>query len=125
MMLVFIFHRIIGNTRFIINNFDRTVFKQILASITKRGSTWQYTVSRVENGKYKPIRKGGFRTKKEAAVAAAQIEANIVQGVFIKKDISFAQYFLEWFQTYKKDVSEITLNSYKSAYNISEIIKIP
>ena len=71
----------------------------------------------MENGKYKPIRKGGFRTKKEAAVAAAQIEANLVQGVFIKKDIAFAQYFLEWFQTYKKDVSEITLNSYKSAYN--------
>ena len=95
-----------------------------MASITKHGSTWQYTVSRIENGRYKPIRKGGFRTKKEAAVAAAQIEANLVQGVFIKKDISF-EYFLEWFQTYKKDVSEITLNSYKSAYNISEIIKIP
>lgn len=72
----------------------------------------------MENGKYKPIRKGGFRTKKEASVAAAQVEANIAQGITgIKKDIAFSQYFLEWFQTYKRDISSITLNSYQSAYN--------
>lgn len=46
-----------------------------MASITKRGSTWQYSVSRTIEGKYKPIRKGGYRTKKEASVAAAQIES--------------------------------------------------
>jgi len=89
-----------------------------MASITKRGSTWQYSVSRTIEGKYKPIRKGGFRTKKEASVAAAQVEANIAQGISgIKKDITFAQYFLEWYQTYKKDVGAITLNSYQATYN--------
>lgn len=72
----------------------------------------------MENGKYKPIRKGGFRTKKEASVAAAQIETNIAQGIAgVKKDIAFAQYFLEWYQTYKKDVSPITLKSYQATYN--------
>lgn len=35
----------------------------------------------MENGKYKPIRKGGFRTKKEASVAAAQVETNLAQGI--------------------------------------------
>lgn len=89
-----------------------------MASITKRGSTWQYSVSRTIEGKYKPIRKGGFRTKKEASVAAAQVEANIVQGISgIKKDIALAQYFLEWYKTYKKDVGAITLNSYQATYN--------
>lgn len=89
-----------------------------MASITKRGSTWQYSVSRTIEGKYKPIRKGGFRTKKEASIAAAQVEANIAQGITsIKKNIAFAQYFLEWYQTYKKDISAITLNSYQATYN--------
>ncbi|KOS67753.1 hypothetical protein AEA09_03715 [Lysinibacillus contaminans] len=89
-----------------------------MASITKRGNTWQYTVSYMEDGKYKPIRKGGFRTKKEASVAAALVEANIAQGIIgIKKDIAFAQYFLEWYQTYKNDVGTITLKSYQATYN--------
>ena len=89
-----------------------------MSSITKRGTTWQYTVSRMIDGKYKPIRKGGFRTKKEATLAAAQVEADLAKGIAeIKKDIPFAQYFLEWFQTYKKDVSKVTLNSYYAAYN--------
>lgn len=71
----------------------------------------------IDDGKYKPIRKGGFRTKKEASVAAAQIEADLANGIIgVKKDIAFAQYFLEWFQTYKKDVSDITLSSYQTAY---------
>ena len=72
----------------------------------------------MENGKYKPIRKGGFRTKKEASVAAAQVETNLAQGITeVQKEIAFAQYFLEWFQTYKRDISSITLNSYQAAYN--------
>lgn len=36
-----------------------------MASIQKRGKTYQYTISRMVNGKPDPIRKGGFRTKKK------------------------------------------------------------
>lgn len=36
-----------------------------MASYTKRGNSWQYTISRIINGKQKSIRIGGFRTKKE------------------------------------------------------------
>ncbi|KGR84033.1 Arm DNA-binding domain-containing protein [Lysinibacillus boronitolerans] len=53
-----------------------------MASITKRGKTWQYCVSRMVEGKYKPIRKGGFSTKKEATIAAAAIKANIGKMAF-------------------------------------------
>ena len=70
------------------------------------------------DGKYKPIRESGFRTKQAASIAAAQIEASLAQGTYgIKEDIAFAQYFLEWYQTYKKDVSAVTLNSYQATYN--------
>lgn len=41
-----------------------------MASYTKRGNTWQYAISRVVDEKSKPIRKGGFKTKKEAVEAA-------------------------------------------------------
>lgn len=48
-----------------------------MASYQKRGKTWQYTIS----AKPKPIRKGGFRTKKEAQVAAAEVEAELRKGI--------------------------------------------
>ncbi|MCS3486088.1 MULTISPECIES: Arm DNA-binding domain-containing protein [Bacillus] len=48
-----------------------------MASIQKRGKTYQFTVSRTVNGKSKSIRKGGFRTKKEAQIAAAEIESKL------------------------------------------------
>lgn len=65
-----------------------------MASITKRGNTYQYTVSRMVNGQSKPIRKGGFRTKKEAQVAVAEVEASLAKGIvpFLKK-VPFVEYF--------------------------------
>ena len=52
-----------------------------MASFNKRGKTWQYQVSRMVNGKQKPIRKGGFRTKKEAEVAAMEVESSLRKGI--------------------------------------------
>ena len=51
-----------------------------MASITKRGASWQYAVSNVVDGKSRPIRKGGFKTKKEAQIAAAEVEARLQKG---------------------------------------------
>ncbi len=84
-----------------------------MASFTKRGSTWQYTVSRMIDGKSKPIRKGGFRTKKEAMVAAAEVEADLQKGItpHLKKE-SFDEYFEEWIKVYKSDISPVTLKRY-------------
>ncbi|MGD6894325.1 tyrosine-type recombinase/integrase [Bacillus infantis] len=85
-----------------------------MASFTKRGNTWQYTVSRMVQGKSKPIRKGGFRTKKEAMVAAAEVEADLQKGItpHFKKE-SFDDYFREWIRVYKSDVSPVTLKRYQ------------
>ena len=85
-----------------------------MASFTKRGNTWQYTVSRMVNGKSSPLRKGGFSTKKAAQVAAAEVEAELSKGIVVNnKPIPFAQYFEEWFNMYKVNVSKSTLEHYK------------
>lgn len=93
-----------------------------MASFTKRGSTWQYTVSRMVNGKSKPVRKSGFRTKKEAMVAAAEVEADLQKGIVphFKKE-PFDQYFKEWVDVYKTDIHPITLRRYQ--HTLQTIIK--
>lgn len=86
-----------------------------MASIVKRGKTWQYTVSRMVNGKYSPIRKGGFKTKKEAQIAAAEVEAQLAKGVIPSlTPIVFAEYFETWIKTYKTDIAKNTLERYKT-----------
>lgn len=82
-----------------------------MASFTKRGKTWQYTVS---NKDQKTIRKGGFLTKKAAQVAAAEVEANLSKGVILhSKSFPFDEYFEEWYKLYKKNVTKSTLEHYK------------
>lgn len=91
-----------------------------MASFQKRGPSWQYTISRMVNGESKPLRKSGFRTKKEAQIAAAQAEAELNKGiVVINKNIIFAEYFEEWYQRYKKNVTKSTLTHY--AYTLKAI----
>ncbi len=85
-----------------------------LASFTQIGKTWQYSVSHTVRGKYKPIRKGGFRTKKEAQLAAAEVELNLQKGILpILRRIPFSEYFEQWLEDFKTDIGEITLNRYK------------
>ncbi|MFT4415287.1 tyrosine-type recombinase/integrase [Fredinandcohnia humi] len=84
-----------------------------MASITKRGKTWQYTVSRMVGGKSKPIRKGGFKTKKEATVAAAEVEADLQKGIVPHLRVEpLDEYFREWLKIYKTDVADVTLKRY-------------
>lgn len=85
-----------------------------MATFQKRGKTWQYTISRYVDGKYKPIRKGGFRTKAEAKAAAYEIEYKLSKGYRIHNDpIPFAEYFKDWFTLYKTNVTKQTLNHYE------------
>lgn len=86
-----------------------------MASIQKRGKTYQYTISRMVNGESKPIRKGGFITKKEAQVAASEIEYQLSKGINLStKKIAFDDYFENWIITYKfPTISQITYEHYK------------
>lgn len=91
-----------------------------MASFQKRGKTWQYTVSRIINGKSKPIRKSGFSTKKEAQVAAAEVEAKLNKGLnpIIKLE-PINLYFKKWVELYKSDKSKATQVHY--AYTLKVI----
>lgn len=90
-----------------------------MASFQKRGKTWQYTVSRMVNGKSKPIRKGGFRTKREAQIAAAEVEAKLNKGVPIQLElVPINEYFEKWVELYKANVSKSTKTHYKNTLRI-------
>ncbi|MFS0662392.1 site-specific integrase [Niallia alba] len=90
-----------------------------MASIQKRGKTYQYTVSNKINGKQAPIRKGGFRTKKEALIAAAEIEAKLAKGLNpVNKKIPLSEYFENWVELYKTPIiSTTTLKHYEYSLN--------
>ncbi|WP_075981315.1 tyrosine-type recombinase/integrase [Bacillus massilinigeriensis] len=78
-----------------------------MASIQKRGKTYQFTVSHTVNGVAKPIRKGGFKTKKEAQIAAAEIEAQLSKGILPHlKPMPFDEYFEKWVKLYKSNLTK-------------------
>lgn len=84
-----------------------------MASFQKRGKTWQYTISRMINGKPDPIRKGGFATKKEAQVAAAEIEDKLRKGIVPHLKLEpFDEYFEQWLKLYKAGIRKNTLERY-------------
>src|SRR5690606_37381184 len=92
-----------------------------VATFQKRGKTWQYTISRYVDGKYKPIRKGGFRTRAEAKVVADEIENKLNKGERIfNEPIPFIKYFEDWFTLYKTDLANQTLNHYKDTLRYIE-----
>lgn len=84
-----------------------------MASFQKRGKTWQYTISRMTNGKPNPIRKGGFATKTEAKIAANEVENNLNKGIVPHlKPEPFDKYFANWVKLYKKGVGKNTFARY-------------
>lgn len=86
-----------------------------MASFRKRNNTWEYRIRYKEMGKYKETSKGGFKTKKEAQLAAAKIEEKLANGVDVNShNITFNDYMYEWLDTYKKGtISERTYTIYR------------
>lgn len=74
-----------------------------MASISKVKSGWRYRVSYKENGEYKTKTQSGFRTKKEAEIAAAELEKKLhIGGDINAGDQLFSEYMRNWFELYKK-----------------------
>lgn len=93
-----------------------------MASYTQRGKTWQYTVSRMINGKSDPIRKGGFRTKTEAMAAATLVEAELLRGDTPQlTKISFEKYFSDWVRIYKVSIKGVTTKRYNDTHNAIKV----
>ncbi|WP_010278913.1 tyrosine-type recombinase/integrase [Paenibacillus senegalensis] len=76
-----------------------------MAYIRKRGKTWYYTVDIDRDpvtGQRNQVTKGGFRTKKEAEAAAARVELEVADGVYVKVcNKSFAEFSKEWLEYYE------------------------
>ncbi|MGG0753126.1 tyrosine-type recombinase/integrase [Brevibacillus laterosporus] len=83
-----------------------------MASFRKRGSSWEYRISFMDrqSGKYKLETKGGFRTKKEAQLAAIAAEQSINYFGFSEDgNEKVDKYFDDWLEVYKKpNVKPIT-----------------
>ncbi len=80
----------------------------------KRGKTYQYTISRYTDGKYDPIRKGGFKKKADAIAEAVDIEAKLKKGKKIHTKLEpISTYFQDWVSLYKGGFSKGTLSNYK------------
>lgn len=93
-----------------------------MASFQKRGKTWQYTVSRYIDGVYKPIRKGGFRTKEEARIAANEVENKLNKGLLPSlSPISLSDYFFDWIKVYKPHINKNTRERYLEVHKVIEI----
>ncbi|AXO97132.1 site-specific integrase [Bacillus anthracis] len=74
-----------------------------MASFRKRKDKWEYRIRYKEMGKYKETSKGGFKTKKEAQLAAAKVEEKLATGGNLNDSkITFNEYLYEWLNTYKK-----------------------
>ncbi|MBU5342330.1 site-specific integrase [Caldifermentibacillus hisashii] len=85
-----------------------------MASFRKHSNgTWEYRVrykDRITN-KYREKSQRGFKTKKEAQLAAAQVEMEIDQLGFSENGNELVKnYFMEWLETYKKP--KLKINTY-------------
>lgn len=92
-----------------------------MASISKRGKTWQVRVSfKDPSGAFRTKNKGGFKTKREAEAYANQAEVDRDSGTLVVEKLSdFPDYFWKWFETYKQGtVRERTELTYIQAHNI-------
>ncbi|MFT8361449.1 MAG: site-specific integrase [Liquorilactobacillus satsumensis] len=91
-----------------------------MASITKQ-SNGSYRVQ-ILAPDHKRVGKSGFRTKTEARAWLTENELKIVTG---KSDVTdshelLSKHFEHWVETYKTDVTDITLNQYQTTLHIIE-----
>ncbi|PPA68440.1 site-specific integrase [Jeotgalibacillus proteolyticus] len=79
-----------------------------MAHILKRGGKWAYIVNVARDpitGKRRQITKSGFKTKKEAQLAAGKVENSISNGgVFLESNITFEDFALQWVDYYATQV---------------------
>ncbi len=84
-----------------------------MASFRKRGDMWEFRMAYNDRrtGKRKEKTKGGFRTKKEAQLAAANEELNIDHFGFAENGgESIKEYMERWLEVFKKPA--VKINTY-------------
>ena len=79
-----------------------------MAYIRKRGKTWYYTVDIGKDpvsGERKQESRGGYKTKRDAELAAKDIETQVAKGTFVKEQfITFREFTESWMKWYKAGI---------------------
>ncbi|WAA10808.1 site-specific integrase [Fervidibacillus albus] len=78
-----------------------------MASFRKhKNGTWEYRLKYKDpfTQKYKEKSKRGFKTKKEAQLAASEMERKLLEGIELTNDVSLKHFLHEWLYEYKKPV---------------------
>ncbi|MEW9110731.1 MAG: site-specific integrase [Cytobacillus gottheilii] len=71
-----------------------------------------------ENGNRQTTTRRGFKTKKEAQIAAAKLEQEIASGISIKNDnLTFHDVFNQWFSNHSKTIKLSTKKAIESKFN--------
>ena len=85
-----------------------------MANFMKRNGKWQARVSwRDTDGKLHQKSKAGFATKAQAKLYAAELESELGKGVDVSADPVFADYFEQWYKTYREPhLAENSKNQY-------------
>ncbi|MFK5706041.1 tyrosine-type recombinase/integrase [Ligilactobacillus sp. LYQ139] len=84
-----------------------------MAFYRKRGNKWQARITYYDNGIKKEVAKGGFKTKSEAKRYAVDMENKLNNGKR-PTNISFPDYFDDWFKTYKEsNLATPTIKQYQ------------
>lgn len=82
----------------------------------KRGDKWSFTIDvgrDPSTGKRTQKTKGGFKTKKEAQAACAELIAELTKGVYVDaKDLIFKDIMEEWLELSKVRVKDTTYKNY-------------
>lgn len=84
-----------------------------MASFRKHGNGWEYRIRYKDpvTQKYKEKSQRGFKTKKEAQLAAAKVEQEIKSGLFISEDMTYQQAFEEWWAVHSKTIKPSSQNT--------------
>jgi integrase len=112
----------------------------LLASFRKRSEKWEYRIKYTDpaTGKIKEKTKGGFKTKKEAQIEAAEVEKQVYLGqhnIIQSKEILVKEWLNQWLEVYgvqcekstfktRKFFTENHLNASLGHYKLNQLTKI-
>lgn len=84
-------------------------------TVKKDGATWCYIVDLGKDfsGRRRQKKKRGFRTKKEAQVALAEVVHELSKGTYVAPSkIKFKDYLRQWLEDKQTKVNEASLDTY-------------
>lgn len=80
----------------------------------KKSIVYKAVVSYTDDSGKRRRKTKTFKRKKDARDWGAQTELDIRKGLKIADNISFSDYFKNWYETYKKGVAAVTKNKYRA-----------